>query len=129
MSDTEGTIRSFYDALARGDADTAFGLFDPSIEWEETERSPYYAGVVVGTAAIVETVFSPINREFDGFACTELDFITQGDRTAVLGSYIGRRRSTGRELKAPFVHVWRVGDGAIVRFNQYTDTAAWASTT
>jgi ketosteroid isomerase-like protein len=126
MEDTESIVQKFYAAMACGDVPGAVALMSPQIEWLEAERTPYYVGLVIGPDKVVETVFKPLNKDFDNFAITEQDYITQGSRTAATGVYRGRRRQTGRELRAPFVHVWQVAEGKIVRFTQYTDSAAWA---
>src|SRR3984957_21178606 len=126
MDSTELVVRSLYDALARGDVPAAVALMSPRVEWREAEHTPYYAGLVVGPDKVVETVFEPVNRDFENFAITDQNYITQGTRTAAIGVYRGRQRQTGRDLKAPFVHVWEVADGKVVRFTQYTDSSPWA---
>lgn len=126
MTEAEGVVRSFYAALGRGDNAAALALLSPGIEWTEAERSPYYAGAAVGVEAVVETVLAPIGRDFDDFACTPDDFVSQGERTASFGFYTGRAKASGCALRAPFAHVWTVRDGAITRFVQYTDSALWA---
>ena len=126
MTEAETIVRRFYAALAQGDSAAAFALLDPAVEWTEAERSPYYAGTVSGAVAIVATVFAPIMRDFDDFASTPSDFVSQDDRTVSFGFYTGRVRNGGANLKASFVHVWTVRAGRIVRFAQHTDTAAWA---
>ena len=126
MEDTENIVQKFYAALGRGDVAEAVALMSPQIEWLEAERTPYYAGLVIGPDKVVETVLKPVNKDFENFAITEQHYITQGSRTAATGVYRGRQRQTGRELRAPFVHVWEVVDGMIVRFTQYTDSGAWA---
>ena len=125
MNATEDVVRSLYAALARGDVPAAVALMSPTVQWLEAEHTPYYAGLVVGPDKVVETVFKPVNEDFENFALTEHDYITQGSRTAAMGVYRGRQRQTGRELKAPFVHVWEVTEGKITRFTQYTDSGAW----
>lgn len=125
MTEAETIVRQFYAALARGDSATAFALLSSSIEWTEAERSPYYAGTVTGIDAIVASVFAPIGLEFDDFAGTPSDFISQDDRTVSFGRYTGRAKNGSGSLNAPFVHVWTVQDGLIVRFVQHTDSAAW----
>lgn len=126
MEDTESIVQKLYAALARGDVAGAVALMSPQIEWLEAERTPYFTGLVIGPDKVVETVFEPVNQDFENFAITEQDYITQGSRTAATGVYRGRQRQTGRELRASFVHVWEVVDGKIVRFTQYTDSGAWA---
>jgi uncharacterized protein len=126
MDDAENVVRSLYGALARGDVPAAVALMSPRVEWLEAEHTPYYAGLVVGSDKVVETVFEPVNKDFENFALTEQTYITQGGRTGAIGVYRGRQRQTGRELKAPFVHIWEVSDGKIMRFTQFTDSGAWA---
>jgi len=43
----------------------------------------------------------------------------------VEGRYTGAYRGTGAALDAQFCHVWTLRDGKIVKFQQYTDTAAF----
>src|ERR1700735_3768087 len=126
MDGTESVVKSLYAALARGDVPAAVALMSPRVESLEAEHTPYYAGLVVGPDKVVETVFGPVNKDFENFAVTEQNYITQDSRTAAIGVYRGLRRQTGRELRAHFVHVWEVIDGKIVRFTQYTDSGAWA---
>ncbi len=126
MIEAETIIRHFYAALARGDSAAAFALFSPAIEWTSAERSPYYSGTVTGTEAILAKVFAPISRDFDDFASTPSDFVSRDDRTVSFGVYTGRARNGDGALKAPFVHVWTVQDGRIIRFVQYTESGAWA---
>ena len=101
-------------------------MLSSGVEWTEAERSPYYAGTVIGSGAIVDTVLAPIGRDFEDFACAPEDFISQDGRTVSFGLYTGRAKAGGGVLKASFVHVWTVKDGEITRFVQYTDSAVWA---
>jgi hypothetical protein len=129
MTDTEVIVRKFYAALSRGEADAALALLDEEVKWIEAERTPYYTGEVIGVAAVVKTVLEPINRDFENFAVTASDFLTDANRTAAFGLYTGRHRTSGGDLRAPFVHVWTVRESAIVGFVQYTDSAAWTDAT
>ncbi len=126
MTDTETVIRAFYAALTRGEPEAALRLLDAQVKWTEAERTPYYAGEVTGVDAIVATVLGPVTRDFEDFAVTPNDFVSGGDRTAAFGQYTGRFRGSNGTLSAPFVHLWTVHAGKIVRFVQYTDSASWA---
>ena len=66
-----------------------------------------------------------ITGDFEDFATTPSEFLAQGDRVISIGNYSGVARATKRHLLAPFVHTWTVLDGALRRFDQYTDSAAW----
>jgi ketosteroid isomerase-like protein len=39
------------------------------------------------------------------------------------GRYTGTYKATGRRIDAQFAHVWRISDGKVSGFQQYTDTA------
>ena len=69
----------------------------------------------------------PLVTQVDGFMVTPSNVIDGGDAVAVEGRYTGTVKATGARLDAQFVHVYGMRDGKIVRFQQYTDTAQWAS--
>lgn len=120
-------VKAIYDAFGKGDVPGVLGAFDPKIEWREAEsflyadRNPY-----VGREAVAEGVFQRIVSEWDGFTARPEHFIDAGDTVVVEGRYQGRRKATGRPVDAQFAHVWRLRDGKVVRFQQYTDTKQWA---
>ena len=125
MGEALNVVRQFYRSLAAGDAPGALGLLDAAVEWTEAERSPYYAGTLHGVEAVIAQVLQPIGDDFADFAATPSDFIAEGDRVAVFGIYSGVAKATGLSLRAPFVHAWRVANGRLCQFVQYTDSAAW----
>ena len=46
-----------------------------------------------------------------------------GDRVVSLGgAYAGISKATGKAMRAPFAHVWRIVDGKLQQFDMYTDT-------
>jgi hypothetical protein len=117
-------IRSLYDAFAAGDVPAVLQLFDPAIEWNEAEnfiyadRNPY-----VGPQAVLEGVFSRLGTEWDGFAAIPDEILGSGDTVVSLGRYRGTYKATGLPVNAQYVHVFRIRNGQIVSFQQYTDTA------
>ncbi|WP_301149802.1 nuclear transport factor 2 family protein [Mycobacterium simiae] len=121
----ELVVKAFYANLARGAAQEAISLLHPQLRWTEAERTPYYTGELTSVDAVVATVLEPIMRDFDDFAVHATEYVAQGDRIAAAGRYTGRHRRSGGILDAPFVHLWTVRDGAIVRFVQHTDSASW----
>lgn len=116
-------VRAVYAAFAAGDVPAVLGAMSPEIVWHEAEnflyadRNPY-----LGPEAVLTGVFGRIATDWDGFAAVPKEMLDAGDTVIVLGRYNGTYRATGRTLDAQLAHVWRVADGRIVGFQQYTDT-------
>jgi ketosteroid isomerase-like protein len=115
------SVRTVYDAFAKGDIPTVLGFLSPDIEWTEAEGFPY-GGTYVGPKAVLEGVFLRLSSEWEGFAAVPDEFIDGGDSVVAQGKYSGTYKSTGRSFQANFAHVWKVADGKAVRFVQYVDT-------
>ncbi|HEY9403855.1 MAG TPA: nuclear transport factor 2 family protein [Pyrinomonadaceae bacterium] len=121
------SIRGIYEAFGKGDVPAVLGQMDQEIEWREAEnfiyadRNPY-----VGPQAVLEGVFMRLGSEWDDFTVTPEEWLDAGNHVVVLGTYTGRHKETGREVRAQFAHVWGVKAGRVVRFQQYTDTKQFA---
>ena len=123
MTTALDTVRQFYASLARGDVPAVLGLLDPTIEWTEAERFPYYGGTWRGPDAIVKGLFEPLGRDWASFKVEAESFLCEGEEVVSFGRYVGTHGKTKRSMTAPFAHRWAVRGGRIVRFVQYTDTA------
>ncbi|WP_339913916.1 nuclear transport factor 2 family protein [uncultured Brevundimonas sp.] len=117
------TVKAFYVALGRGDVAAVIALLDTPLEWTEAEGFPYHAGTWRSPQAIVDGLFVPLARDWDDFSARAESFVSEGGEVVAFGTYGGTNRTTGRILDARFAHLWRVADGRINRFVQYTDTA------
>jgi uncharacterized protein len=118
-------VQQFYSLLAARNGADALRLLDPQVEWTEAERTPYYVGTMRGVDAVLSGVFAPLDRDFDDFACTPKEFISQGERVVAFGIYTGIAKRTGRAMSAPFVHLWTGSNRCLCSFSQYTDSAVW----
>ena len=117
-------IQGLYAAFARGDAASVMAAMDPGIVWNEAEnfpcsdRNPY-----VGPGAIAEGVFFRLMTEWDQFQALPSEILDAGDTVVAFGRYKATYKATGVALNAQFAHIWRIADGKITGFQQYTDTA------
>ena len=119
------TVRSSYEAFARGDLESALSMMDEDIVWHQAQGLPH-GGVYHGLATVRANVFDPLEGEWwEGFAADPEEIIGLGDDVVVLGRYTARAKETGRPLDVPFAHVWRFRDGKAVRFHQFVDTHGW----
>ena len=115
-------VRSIYQAFARGDVDAVLGRLDPAVRWTEADGFPY-AGTYVGPQAVLDGVFARLGTDWEGFRAVPEELIDGSDTVVAVGEYGGTFRETGRAFAAPFAHIWRLEDGRVVRFRQFTDTA------
>ena len=118
-------VKRAYAAFAEGDVPAVLGAFADDIEWHEAEGMPY-GGVYRGGEAVAENVFGPITEDVEGFALTPEEFMAAGDTVAVVVTYTGTGKVTGKPLDLPVVHVWDIQDGKAVRFRQFADTVKFA---
>jgi ketosteroid isomerase-like protein len=122
MTATIDLVRAFYAALGRGDVPGLLGLLHPELEWTEAEGFPYYSGTWGKPDDVLNKLIAPLMRDWDNFSAVADDFIAEGDRVVSLGVYRGVNKATGKAMRAPFAHVWRVTDGKLKRFDMYADT-------
>ena len=61
-----------------------------------------------------------IRERWEAFQAHPDEFIEQGDTVVVLGHVEGR--ANGNDVKAPFLHIWRMQDGKASRVQALTDT-------
>jgi len=115
-------VRAFYAAVSQGDVPGIVGLLHPDLIWTEAEGFPYYSGTWRSPQEVVDKLLVPLTRDWDEFSAVAEDFIVEDDRVVSLGAYAGVARATGKRMRAPFAHVWRVADGKLARFDMYTDT-------
>jgi len=115
-------VRAFYAAVSRGDVPAVVGLLHPDLHWTEAEGFPYYSGTWRSPQEVVDKLLVPLMRDWDNFSVVADDFIAEGDRVVSLGAYAGINKATGRSMRAPFAHIWRVAEEKLARFDMYTDT-------
>lgn len=127
MTASGDIVRSVYEAIAAGDVPAVLAPFDDNIRWVEAENSFCADGNPhIGPDNVVSGVFAPHLEGVEGFAATPHNFVDGEDAVAVEGRYTGTVKATGKPLDAQFAHFWKLKDGKVVGFQQYTDTKQWA---
>ena len=121
------TLKQGYDAFKTGDVQKATEPFADDIRWEgsNSERIPG-SGTHTGPQEIIEKAWATIPETFDEFELSPDEFIEDGDTVVVLGHSTAKAKATGRDIKVPFVHVWRFEGDKVKRAQVLTDTAVVA---
>jgi uncharacterized protein len=114
-------IQNVYASFAAGDVTAVIARFSPEISW--TEAAGWVRpGTFVGADSIVQNVFMNLMGDWDRFAAKPHELVTDGNTVVALGEYSGRYKATARDMRVPFVHVWKLRDGNVISFHQHTDT-------
>ena len=125
MSDAD-VVRSFYQRVEGGDLPGGLALLADDCAWTEMETFGH-AGVYVGPEAVRDNIFVRIGAEWAPFALELDEVLDAGTAVVGVGMYAGTCKETGKSIRARVVHLFRVRDGQIVSFEQFTDTAAIAA--
>jgi ketosteroid isomerase-like protein len=120
MSENLDLVRSIFAAHERGDYASAEWA-DPDIEYVIADGPD--AGVWRGHAGMAQA-WRDVLSAYDQYR-TVVDDIREidGDRVLVLGSYVGRGKSTGLRLAGMNASLWQMRDGRVVRHIVYFDRA------
>jgi ketosteroid isomerase-like protein len=121
MQSALDTVRGMYSAFARGDVSSVLAALAPEIVWIEAEGFPS-AGTYTTADAVLHKVFMRLAAEWDGFGAVPQECVCQGQTVVAIGDYSGTCKATGKAFKAPFAHVWKLREGAVVGFQQFTDS-------
>ena len=114
-------VRAHYAASAQGNVDAMMADVSPQVRWTEMAGFPC-AGTWVGPQAVVDNVFAVLGRDWIGYRFELQNLVDGGDQVVGVGTYHGTFRTTGKEVQARVAHVWKLQDGKIVAFEQFTDT-------
>ncbi len=116
-------VRGVYDAFGRGDVPAVLGMMDENIVWTEAEGFPW-GGSHRGSDAVLHDVFIKIAEAWEGFQAKAEEYIDDGNTVVAVGQYSGTYKATGKEVRLPFATLWRINNGKVIEFRQFTDTMA-----
>jgi ketosteroid isomerase-like protein len=126
MADDIAVLRSGYQAFNRGDIDAVAETMEDDVEFvgpnsqRMTGAGPYQGRVAV------TALLSGMHERWDNLTWSPDEFVSEGETVVVLGHMEGRAKATGKEIKVPFVHVWRMRAGRASHGKAFTDTAVVA---
>ncbi len=119
-------VQKCFECFGRGDINGILALLAENVIWEEPENSDIpYAGKRQGKTAVRGFFESLEQIELAQFSPQE--FIGNGDRVVVLGTWAGQVRSTGKSFQSDWALVWKIINGQVTQFKAYEDTATIAT--
>jgi ketosteroid isomerase-like protein len=116
------TVRGSYEALNRGDVQSALEALDPEAVWRDSPELPG-GGEFRGRESL--------ERFLEDFLAEWRNFHQQIEKTVVAGERVGLvirltavGRSSGIGVDTRYAHVWTMRGGRGVRVDAYRDPAA-----
>ena len=119
------TVQKIYADFGRGDIPALLAALDENVEWIMPGNLPE-SGTFRGRAGVA-TFFGHVARLWEFLSFEPREFIASGDTVVAIGHYAVRSAATRRETECDWVMVWKVREGKIARFQEYTDTHALAA--
>jgi ketosteroid isomerase-like protein len=114
-------VRRAYESFRRRDLEALFELFDAEIEIYQSYEIPW-GGRYKGHDQ-ARQFYDRLTHAVDSRVEIERT-IDSADHVVTLGRTHGTARATGRPFDVPFVHVWALRSGRVVRFESYVDIPA-----
>jgi uncharacterized protein len=121
MKNTE-VVKKMYQLFAEGDTEKIKVIFDDNVKWNMMVGFPN-GGPYIGIDAVFENVFGYFSQYWDTWKAISTRYIETEDGVFVIGYYEGIYKATGKAVKADFASEYKVKDGKIIEYNQFTDTA------
>lgn len=122
-SDPLSVVKALYAAFEAGDMKTIHSLIAPDATW--TYHGPSYAlpfgGIHTGPEG-VDQFFAQVDQTLSGATATQREFLVSGDQVAVPGTEESTVKATGGHYKVNNVHLFKVRNGQIVRFEEFIDS-------
>ena len=123
MGENADTLRKAYDDFNSGNMDAVLEAWADDIRWEGSNSEEVPGGGTHEGKDAVAQALGRISENFDGFQAPADEFLESGDTVVVLGHAEGQAKPTGKGIKVPYVHVWRMEGGKGKRVQLLTDTA------
>ena len=71
----------------------------------------------------MKQLFAELGNYWESFSITPDEFIESGDTVVVLSHSDAKGKDTGKEVKLPWVHIWRFRGDQVSEVQALTDTA------
>ena len=115
-------VRRQYLASATGDLEALRATLAPDVEWTEMAGFPL-AGTYRTPDGVTSNVMQQLGKDWSEWIAHDDTYVVEGENVVVLARYTARNNATGKHLSARVAHHFVVRAGAIVRFEQFVDTA------
>jgi ketosteroid isomerase-like protein len=113
------SVRSGYEAYARGDLDAVLERLDVDVDWRPAIAPILGVEAVQGREGVKRFFARDLFQGFDQFRAEPLSFEDLGDFVLVMVRYTGRGESSGIEMDQEFATLYELRDGKTVTMCDY----------
>lgn len=117
------TVQALYAAFEKGDIKAIDALIAPDATWTyygPTDTLPF-AGTRKGPAGVAD-FFAVVDKTLEGSIASQREMLVSGDTVIAPGWEESTVKATGGHYKVPLVHIFKVSNGKITRFEEYIDS-------
>lgn len=114
-------VRELYSSFNDGNDSHIIQLLSQDIQWNQMDGFPG-SRRCLGISEVLGHVFADLRSEWMDWQSVANEFFADGDTVFVKGYYSGIHRLTQKAFKVPFIGEYKIHEGRISEFNQFTDT-------
>lgn len=118
-SENQEIVAALYRAHRERDTESLLSLCHPEIEIVQTELLPW-GGYYRGHSGVFQFI-GKLTQFIEGTP-EPLEFIEAENHVAVYGRLQGHLKTNGELFDIRIIHIWRLQEGQIRRFEAYVDT-------
>ena len=122
ITENKQVVLDFYEAGARGDMDTCFGLLADDVTWTNI-GSTKFSGTYVGKQALAEDLLGPLFGQLKAGIASRVERLTAEGDIVVAETTGTAETADGRPYNNTYCQVMRIRDGRIAEVKEYMDTA------
>jgi uncharacterized protein len=127
MSSNIDLVKGLYAAFGKGDMKHIIDGLAPGVDWQSYGNPAHFPtlGPHNGPSQ-VQAFFQKVGDTLEFSEFDPREFYASGDVVIALGHFTAKVKDTGRTASAHWAHVFTFKNGQVVKFREYTDTAAFA---
>ena len=129
MSEQENSqiVQKAYESFNAGDVEGVMRALAADVDWVLSPMPNVSFYTTRRGQDGVRAYFADLAEHQEAKGAVEVHgTIAQGNTVVVHGHYAWHVKSTGRDFGADFAHIWTMDGGKTTRFQEYTDSAAFA---
>jgi ketosteroid isomerase-like protein len=116
-------VRKAYSDFNAGRIGDVLALLDENVEWDEPGWLFMPRARYQGPAAVRRGVFETVPQYWDSLRLEPDEFLGFADRVLARGKFVGRLKGARDEIEVPYLHLWTLRGGKIVKGEAFIDVS------